>query len=60
MRCRPFEFRFRKTELNEESRARSTAVAIRVHPEKRDLLKLNAGLHSMSVSNHVRQTCLNL
>ena len=40
--------------------ARSTAVVIRVHPEERDLLKLNAGLHGMSVSDYIRQTCLGL
>ena len=40
--------------------ARSAAVVIRVHPEERDLLKLNAGLHGMSVSDYVRQTCLGL
>ena len=61
MGCRPFEPRFRKTELNEEkTHARSTAVVIRVHPEERDLLKLNAGIHGMSVSDYVRQTCLGL
>ena len=35
-------------------------MVIRVHPEERDLLKLNAGLHGMSVSDYVRQTCLGL
>ena len=46
--------------MKKETHARSTAVVIRVHPEERDLLKLNAGLHGMSVSDYVRQTCLGL
>ena len=44
--------------MKKKAHARSTAVVIRVHPEERDLLKLNAGLHGMSVSDYVRQTCL--
>ena len=43
--------------MKKETHARSTAVVIRVHPEERDLLKLNAGIHGMSVSDYVRQTC---
>ena len=46
--------------MKKETHARSTAVVIRVHPEERDLLKLNAGIHGMSVSDYVRQTCLGL
>ena len=46
--------------MKKKAHARSTAVVIRVHPEERDLLKLNAGLHGMSVSDYVRQTCLGL
>ena len=46
--------------MEKETHARSTAVVIRVHPEERDLLKLNAGIHGMSVSDYVRQTCLRL
>ena len=46
--------------MKKTTHARSTAVVIRVHPEERDLLKLNAGLHGMSVSDYVRQTCLGL
>ena len=46
--------------MKKETHARSTAVVIRVHPEERDLLKLNAGLHGMSVSDYVRKTCLGL
>ena len=46
--------------MKKETYARSTAVVIRVHPEERDLFKLNAGLHGMSVSDYVRQTCLGL
>ena len=46
--------------MKKTTHARSTAVVIRVCPEERDLLKLNAGLHGMSVSDYVRQTCLGL
>ena len=46
--------------MKKETHARSTAVVIRVHPEERDLLKLNAGIHGMSVSDYIRQTCLGL
>ena len=46
--------------MKKKTHSRSTAVVIRVHPEERDLLKLNAGLHGMSVSDYVRQTCLGL
>ena len=46
--------------MKKNTPARSTAVVIRVHPEERDLLKLNAGLHGMSVSDYVRHTCLGL
>ena len=46
--------------MKKTEHARSAAVVIRVHPEERDLLKLNAGLHGMSVSDYVRQTCLGL
>ena len=46
--------------MKKTTHARSTAVVIRVHPEERNLLKLNAGLHGLSVSDYVRQTCLGL
>ena len=46
--------------MKKETHARSTAVVIRVHSEERDLLKLNAGIHGMSVSDYIRQTCLGL
>ena len=46
--------------MKKTTHARSTAVVIRVHPEERDLLKLNAGLHGMRVSDYVRKTCLGL
>ena len=46
--------------MKKETHARAMAVVIRVHPEERDLLKLNAGLHGLSVSDYVRQTCLGL
>ena len=40
--------------------ARLTAVVVRLHPEERDVLRLNAGLHGMSMSEYVRQTCLGI
>ena len=46
--------------MKKTTHARSTAVVIRVHPKERDLLKLNAGIHGMSVSDYIRQTCLGL
>ena len=46
--------------MKKTTHARSPAVVIRVHPEERDLLKLNAGIHGMSVSDYIRQTCLGL
>jgi len=39
---------------------RSAAVMVRVHPEERDLLRFNAGLHGMSMSDYIRQTCLGI
>lgn len=37
---------------------RSAAVMLRVHPEERDLLRFNAGLRGMSMSDYIRQSCL--
>lgn len=37
---------------------RSTAVVVRVFPEERDILRFNAVLHGMSMSDYIRQTCL--
>ena len=37
---------------------RSAAVILRVFPEERDILRFNAGLHGMSMSDYIRQTCL--
>ena len=37
---------------------RSAAVIVRVFPEERDILRLNAGLYGMSMSDYIRQTCL--
>ncbi len=37
---------------------RTAAVIVRVFPEERDILRLNAGLHGMSMSDYIRQTCL--
>ena len=55
---RPFEPR--KVEYMEKaSSARTSSVVVRVHPEERDLLKVNAGMLGMSVSDFIRQACLN-
>ena len=39
---------------------RSAAVVVRVFPEERDILRFNAGLHGMSMSDYIRQTCLGI
>lgn len=38
----------------------SVAVVVRVFPEERDILRFNAGLHGMSMSDYIRQTCLGI
>lgn len=40
--------------------ARLTAVVVRLHPEERDALRLNAGLQGMSMSEYIRQSCLGI
>lgn len=39
---------------------RTAAVVVRVLPEERDILRFNAGLHGMSMSEYIRQTCLGI
>ena len=39
---------------------RTASVVVRVFPEERDILRLNAGLHGMSMSEYIRQTCLGI
>ena len=39
---------------------RTAAVVVRVLPEERDILRFNAGLHGMSMSDYIRQTCLGI
>ena len=39
---------------------RTTAIIVRVFPEERDILRFNAGLHGMSMSEYIRQTCLGI
>ena len=34
---------------------RTAAVVVRVLPEERDILRFNAGLHGMSMSEYIRQ-----
>ncbi len=31
-----------------------------LHPEERDALRLNAGVHGLSMSDYIRQTCLGI
>jgi hypothetical protein len=38
--------------------ARAISVLVRLHPEEKELLRLNAGLYGLSVSDYVRQNCL--
>lgn len=37
---------------------RTAAVIVRVYPEERDILRFNAALHGISMSDYIRQTCL--
>ena len=39
---------------------RSVVVIVRVFPEERDILRFNAGLHGMNMSEYIRQTCLGI
>jgi hypothetical protein len=38
--------------------ARATGVLIRLHSEEKELLRLNAGIQGLSVSDYIRQNCL--
>ena len=38
--------------------ARTSGVLVRLHPEEKELLRLNAGLYGLSVSDYVRRNCL--
>ena len=39
---------------------RTAAVMVRVLPEERNVLRTNAALHGMSMSDYIRQTCLSI
>lgn len=39
---------------------RSVAIVVRLLPEERDAMRLNAGVHSLSMSDYIRQTCLGI
>ncbi len=39
---------------------RTASVVVRVFPEERDILHFNAGLHDMSISEYISQTCLGI
>jgi len=38
--------------------ARASSVLIRLHTEEKELLRLNAGIQELSVSDYIRQCCL--
>jgi len=38
--------------------ARASGVFIRLHSEEKELLRLNAGIQGLSVSDYIRQCCL--
>jgi hypothetical protein len=37
--------------------ARATSLRIRLHPEEKDLLRLNAGLQGLCIADYIRQNC---
>jgi hypothetical protein len=39
--------------------ARAFSLRIRLYAEERDLLRLNAGIQGLSISDYIRQCCLN-
>lgn len=39
---------------------RSVAIVVRLLPEERDAMRLNAGVHGLSMSDYIRQTCLGI
>ncbi len=39
---------------------RSVAIVVRLLPEERDTLRLNAGVHGLNMSDYIRQTCLGI
>lgn len=39
---------------------RSVAIVVRLLPEERDVMRLNAGVHGLSMSDYIRQTCLGI
>ena len=39
---------------------RTASVVVRVFPEERDILRFNAGIQGMSMSDYIRQTCLGI
>ena len=39
---------------------RSVAIVIRLLPEERDTMRLNAGVHGLSMSDYIRQKCLGI
>jgi hypothetical protein len=38
--------------------ARTTSLRIRLHPEEKELLRLNAGIQGLSIADYIRQNCL--
>ncbi|MDR1685806.1 MAG: plasmid mobilization relaxosome protein MobC [Desulfovibrio sp.] len=38
--------------------ARVTSLRVRLHPEEKELLRLNAGIQGLSVTDYIRRNCL--
>ena len=38
--------------------ARATSLRILLHPEEKELLRLNAGIQGLSIADYIRQSCL--
>jgi len=46
--------------MKRQKPVRNAAVLVRLLPEEHDLLRANAKLHGMSMSDYIRQTCLSI
>ena len=46
--------------MKRQKPVRNAAVLVRLLPEERDMLRANAKLHGLSMSDYIRQTCLGI
>ena len=46
--------------MKRQKPVRTVAVLVRLLPEERNILKANAGMHGMTISDYIRQTCLGI